>query len=157
MPLPATTLQDDLETAIATALIADEALMSVCRVAVDPDLETQGTVRGSALLGIEMSDIQSGDPTGPGPYLTQTEEATVLITLGLKAKRVEAHKQGWQIMRQVRRLVSGLVPTMGDRAYTAQLPGFYHLETSPLGRDAKTGVQVFASLYQINLQYRQRT
>lgn len=155
--MPTPNLQTDLETAVVTALQGDSALMARVRLAVDPETETTGAVRGAAVLAVEMDDLKSGEPTGASRYLTQTEEAQLLLTLGLKAKRQEAYREGWEIMAMVRGVLSGLVPTLSSPGHTVCIPGLFHLETVPLGRQDGGGVMLFASLYQVNLIYQQRT
>jgi hypothetical protein len=145
-----------LESAVVAALQSNATLMARVKLAVDPETETTGAVRGAAVLAVEMDDLRSNEPTGAGRYLTQTEEAQLLLTLGLKAKREQAYREGWEIMAQVRSLLSGLMPTLATPGHTVCIPGLFHLETTPLGRDAASGVMAFASLYQVNLVYQQR-
>jgi hypothetical protein len=155
MAFPEFTIQRDLEGAILDRLRADPDLSGFARIEseVDDGRETQ---KGRAYLGVTLQDISSAAP-GTGGYIRQEEEVTIMLSLGVQGSHSDAHRRGWEVIRHCRTLVSGLTPILSDGAFSIKLPGFFHIESATIGRDSQSQATVFASLYQINLSYSQRS
>jgi hypothetical protein len=144
----------ELEDALVAAAAAVPEVSQNASVFAWADEKDCGKVGLNGALKVRFLDVQSGEPVAPAARFLQSDTAVFEFRLGFKSLR--GHGAGYPVMWALRQAISGLAPTLSSDRLAVQLPGFYHIETGVVAFDPKFAVWVFASMFAIQLIFKER-